>query len=148
MNQLYYSFVSVVSPVETPFHNLHEVFNCFSTPAVTPHPMEAETNPGPSLVESFKLAFDDSETADVKFLVEGREINAHRALLKIRCQHFRSMFQVCPIINVYAHVESIWFPIGMRSRNLFSSFGSIKKPGFVKRLHDRLPQAYQTDLTL
>ena len=95
MNQLYYSFVSVVSPVETPFHNLHEVFKCFSTPAVTPHPMEAETNPGPSLVESFKLAFDDSETADVKFLVEGREINAHRALLKIRCQHFRSMFQVC-----------------------------------------------------
>ena len=40
------------------------------------------------------MAFDDSETADVKFMVEGREINAHRALLKIRCQHFRSMFQV------------------------------------------------------
>lgn len=96
---------SVVSPVETPFHNLHEVFNCFSTPAVTPHPMEAETNPGPSLVESFKLAFDDSETADVKFLVEGREINAHRALLKIRCQHFRSMFQHCWEENDNSDVE-------------------------------------------
>ena len=110
MNQLYYSFVSVVSPVETPFHNLHEVFNCFSTPAVTPHPMEAETNPGPSLVESFKLAFDDSETADVKFLVEGREINAHRALLKIRCQHFRSMFQVNTYVllvtNMYSRLSN------------------------------------------
>ena len=73
----YVSFL-VVSPVETPFHNLHEVFNCFSSPAVTPHPMEAEIAPGPSLVESFKMAFDDSETADIKFLVEGREINAHR----------------------------------------------------------------------
>ena len=110
MNQLYYSFVSVVSPVETPFHNLHEVFNCFSTPAVTPHPMEAETNPGPSLVESFKLAFDDSETADVKFLVEGREINAHRALLKIRCQHFRSMFQVKFIYSEKATTFGEIFP--------------------------------------
>ena len=73
----YVSFL-VVSPVETPFHNLHEVFNCFSSPAVTPHPMEAEIAPGPSLVESFKMAFDDSETADIKFLVEGREINAHK----------------------------------------------------------------------
>ena len=55
--------------------------------------MEAELPPGPSIVESFKMAFDDSQTSDVKFIVEGRTINAHRALLKIRCQHFRSMFQ-------------------------------------------------------
>ena len=47
---------------------------------------------GPTLLESFKMAFDDAETADVKFLCEGREINAHKALLKIRCEHFRSMF--------------------------------------------------------
>lgn len=85
---------SVINPVETPFHNLHEVLNRFSNPAVTSHPMEAEMPPGPSLVESFKMAFDDQETSDVKFVVDGREINAHRALLKIRCQHFRSMFQV------------------------------------------------------
>ena len=67
--------------------------------------MEAEMPPGPSLVESFKMAFDDSETADVKFLVEGREISAHKALLKIRCQHFRSMFQDCWEENERAVVE-------------------------------------------
>lgn len=32
-------------------------------------------------------------TADVKLMVEGRAIHAHRAILKIRCEHFRSMLQ-------------------------------------------------------
>ena len=84
---------SCVKPVETPFRNLHEVFSSFSTPAVTPYQMEAEMPQGPSILESFKTAFDDPNTSDIKFLVEGREIHAHRALLKIRCEHFRSMFQ-------------------------------------------------------
>ena len=84
---------SVVKPVETPFHNLHQVFNCFATPAVTPHPLEAEQLPGPTLIESFKNAFDDANTSDIKFLVDGKEIHAHKSLLKIRCQHFRSMFE-------------------------------------------------------
>ncbi len=41
-----------------------------------------------------KLAFDDASTSDVRFLVETKEIHAHKAVLKIRCEHFRSMFQV------------------------------------------------------
>jgi hypothetical protein len=41
-----------------------------------------------------KLAFDDASTSDVRFLVEAKEIHAHKAVLKIRCEHFRSMFQV------------------------------------------------------
>lgn len=84
---------SVVTPVVTPFRDLHQVFNSFSSPAVTPHPLEAETPPGPTIIESFKKAFDDPNTSDIKFLVDGSEIHAHKALLKIRCQHFRSMFQ-------------------------------------------------------
>ena len=60
---------------------------------MTPHPLEAETPPGPTIIESFKKAFDDPNTSDIKFLVDGSEIHAHKALLKIRCQHFRSMFQ-------------------------------------------------------
>ena len=32
---------SVIKPMETPFQNLHQVFNSFSTPAVTPHPCKS-----------------------------------------------------------------------------------------------------------
>lgn len=96
---------AVVSPSETPFQSLHDVFHGFSHPCVTPFPMEAEVPLGPSLIESFKLAFDDPETSDIKFLVEGREINAHKALLKIRCEHFRSMFQDCWNENGQSVVE-------------------------------------------
>ncbi len=49
---------------------------------------------GPSVYDSMKLAFDDASTSDVRFLVEAKEIHAHKAVLKIRCEHFRSMFQV------------------------------------------------------
>ena len=102
---------SVVSPTETPFISLHDVFSCFATPSVTYIPMETEVTSGPSVYDSLKLAFDDDQTADVRyiiqsskfvsiltsnsrFLVENKEIHAHKAVLKIRCEHFRSMFQV------------------------------------------------------
>ena len=53
---------------------------------------------GPNVYDSLKQAFDDAATADVKFLVENKEIHAHKAVLKIRCEHFRSMFQVNALI--------------------------------------------------
>ena len=55
--------------------------------------METEVSTGPSVYDSMKLAFDDVETADVRFVVDNKEIHAHKAVLKIRCEHFRSMFQ-------------------------------------------------------
>jgi len=84
---------SVVSPTLTPFSALHDVFACFATPSVTFVPMETEITAGPNVYDSLKQAFDDSSTSDVRFLVENREIHAHKAVLKIRCEHFRSMFQ-------------------------------------------------------
>ena len=85
---------SVVLPTPTSFVRLQDVFACFATPAVTPVPMVTEISSVPNIIDSLKLAFDDASTADVRFVVEGREINVHRAILKIRCEHFRSMFQV------------------------------------------------------
>ena len=85
---------SVSLPTETPFRTLHEVFACFSSPSVTHSPMATEPPAGPSVHDSLRLAFDDASTADVRFVVEGREIHVHKAILKIRCEHFRSMFQV------------------------------------------------------
>ena len=48
---------------------------------------------------SNRLAFDDASTADLTFLVENKEIHVHKALLKIRCEHFRSMFQVRRLVR-------------------------------------------------
>lgn len=39
------------------------------------------------------LCIKTKETSDIKFSVEGKTIHAHKAVLKIRCEYFRSMFQ-------------------------------------------------------
>ena len=50
---------SVVSPTDTPFKNMHDVFACFSTPAVTWKPIEAKCFEDMGIIEALKLAFDD-----------------------------------------------------------------------------------------
>jgi len=86
---------SVVVPTETPFGSIHEVFASFAAPCVTHLPMVTEVQTGLSVLDSLSQAFDDPVTCDVKFLIveDSREIHVHKAVLKIRCEHFRSMFQ-------------------------------------------------------
>lgn len=84
---------SVTSPNETPFHSLHDAFACFASPTVTWKPMELDVERAVRVYDSLKGAFDDSETSDLKFSIESKLIYVHKAILKIRCQHFRSMFQ-------------------------------------------------------
>ncbi|XP_072180243.1 RCC1 and BTB domain-containing protein 1-like [Diadema setosum] len=85
---------SVLSPMETRFTCLDDVFACFSSPAVTYKLLTFENFAGRrALEETLAVAFDNQETCDLRFMVEDRSIHVHKALLKIRCQHFRSMFQ-------------------------------------------------------
>ena len=53
------------------------------------------------MLDSLKEAFDDPSTSDITFVVgdETKEIHVHKAVLKIRCQHFRSMFQVSKCVS-------------------------------------------------
>lgn len=46
-----------------------------------------------TVADSLKKEFDSPETADLKFRIDGKYIHVHKAVLKIRCEHFRSMFQ-------------------------------------------------------
>ncbi|XP_014672354.1 PREDICTED: RCC1 and BTB domain-containing protein 1-like [Priapulus caudatus] len=46
-----------------------------------------------SVAQSVALSFDDPATSDVKIALEGKIIHVHKVILKIRCEHFRSMFQ-------------------------------------------------------
>ncbi|KDR17139.1 RCC1 and BTB domain-containing protein 1-like isoform X2 [Zootermopsis nevadensis] len=84
---------SIISPTETPFTSLHDVFACFSTPSVSWKPMEVDLDAGEKITDSLKLAFDDSSSSDLTITVSGKPIHVHKAVLKIRCQYFRSMFQ-------------------------------------------------------
>ncbi|ODN05802.1 RCC1 and BTB domain-containing protein 1 [Orchesella cincta] len=83
---------AVVSPVETLFKSMHDVFACYSTPPVTYKPIEAKQYDDLSIVDALKLAFDDPKTSDIQFVVEAKTINAHKAILRIRSDHFRCMF--------------------------------------------------------
>jgi hypothetical protein len=45
-----------------------------------------------SYVYDMRHLIDDEEFADVRFIVEGRAISAHRAILACRSEHFKAMF--------------------------------------------------------
>jgi len=55
--------------------------------------MEVDADAGEKVTDSLKLAFDDPSSSDLTITVSGTPIHVHKAVLKIRCQHFRSMFQ-------------------------------------------------------
>ncbi|XP_061158754.1 RCC1 and BTB domain-containing protein 1-like [Syngnathus typhle] len=71
---------AVVMPRLTHFTNTDDVFACDDDLPLT-------------VTEALKNEFDSPETADLKFIVEGKCIHVHKAVLKIRCEHFRSMFR-------------------------------------------------------
>jgi len=83
----------VSSPALTPYASLHEVFACFSSPSVTYKPLHVSSFATCKVANSVQKAFDDPTTSDVKFLVDGKYIYVHKAILKIRCEHFNTMFQ-------------------------------------------------------
>ncbi|XP_078613708.1 RCC1 and BTB domain-containing protein 1-like isoform X1 [Branchiostoma floridae x Branchiostoma japonicum] len=84
---------SITSPMETRFSTVDDAFACFSMPAVTWRPLSFETDNFYTIERHLRMAFDNQETSDLKFMVEGRVVHVHKAVLKIRCEHFRSMFQ-------------------------------------------------------
>uniref|UniRef100_A0A2I3G8M1 RCC1 and BTB domain-containing protein 2 n=1 Tax=Nomascus leucogenys TaxID=61853 RepID=A0A2I3G8M1_NOMLE len=84
---------SVILPHLTHFSCTDDVFACFATPAVTWRLLSVEPDDHLTVAESLKREFDNPDTADLKFLVDGKYIYAHKVLLKIRCEHFRSSLE-------------------------------------------------------
>ncbi|XP_072254755.1 RCC1 and BTB domain-containing protein 1 [Pyxicephalus adspersus] len=64
----------ILSPLLTNFTCTDDVFACFSNP--------------PVMWRMLSIGW-----GGVRFRVEGKDIHVHRAVLKIRCEHFRRMFQ-------------------------------------------------------
>nr|KAF6428368.1 RCC1 and BTB domain containing protein 2 [Rousettus aegyptiacus] len=84
---------SVILPHLTHFSCTDDVFACFATPAVSWRLLSVEPDDHLTVAESLKREFDNPNTADLKFLVDGKYIYAHKVLLKIRCEHFRSSLE-------------------------------------------------------
>ncbi|XP_063067655.1 RCC1 and BTB domain-containing protein 1 [Engraulis encrasicolus] len=84
---------ALMLPHLTHFSCTDDVFACFATPSVMWRLLAMEQDDFLTVAEALKQEFDSPETADLKFSVDGRYIHVHKAILKIRCEHFRSMFQ-------------------------------------------------------
>lgn len=87
---------NVLLPLETRFTSLDDVFAGFSTPSCTwrtvqPMPDAAVDNGG--LVKCIAGRFDDINTSDLTIVVGERKIFVHKAILRMRCEYFYSMFQ-------------------------------------------------------
>ncbi|KAI9547078.1 RCC1 and BTB domain-containing protein 1 [Dissostichus eleginoides] len=84
---------SIVLPLLTHFTCTDDVFACFATPSVMWKLLSMEHDDFLTVAQSLKKEFDNPDTADLKFCVDGKHICVHKAILKIRCEHFRTMFQ-------------------------------------------------------
>uniref|UniRef100_A0A8C2ANT1 Regulator of chromosome condensation (RCC1) and BTB (POZ) domain containing protein 2 n=1 Tax=Cyprinus carpio TaxID=7962 RepID=A0A8C2ANT1_CYPCA len=82
---------AVAYPHLTHFTSTDDVFACFATPAVTWHLLSVDGDDYLTVAQSLKREFDSPEISDLKFLVDGKCIHVHKALLKIRCEHFRAL---------------------------------------------------------
>uniref|UniRef100_A0A8C8A5J7 Regulator of chromosome condensation (RCC1) and BTB (POZ) domain containing protein 2 n=1 Tax=Oryzias sinensis TaxID=183150 RepID=A0A8C8A5J7_9TELE len=82
---------AVSSPHLTHFSSTDDVFACFATPAVTWHLLSVDGDDYLTVAQSLKKEFDSPEISDLKFLVDGKCIHVHKTLLKIRCEHFRTL---------------------------------------------------------
>ncbi|KAI1903822.1 hypothetical protein AGOR_G00031160 [Albula goreensis] len=82
---------AVLSPHLTHFTCTDDVFACFATPSVTWHLLTVDGDDYLTVAQSLKKEFDSPEISDLKFLVDGKCIHVHKALLKIRCEHFRAL---------------------------------------------------------
>ena len=64
--------------------------------------------PQSSLVDDFRRLLNDSDTADVCFMVENKEVYAHRAILAVRSQYFHAMLfngHMCESTNDQKPIE-------------------------------------------
>ncbi|MED6284290.1 RCC1 and BTB domain-containing protein 1 [Characodon lateralis] len=80
-------------PHLTHFTSTDDVFACFATPSVMWRLVCMEHDDFMTVSEALRKEFDSPETTDLKFSVDGKCIHVHKAVLKIRCEHFRSMFR-------------------------------------------------------
>ncbi|XP_039252770.1 RCC1 and BTB domain-containing protein 1-like isoform X2 [Styela clava] len=100
---------STAQPILTDFSSVDAVFAGFSSPPVSWRPMVLSKESEPSVQQSIACAFNDETTSDLRIVADGKVIYVHKALLKIRCDYFRRMFQSHWDENTQDKVEIIGY---------------------------------------
>ncbi|XP_015183789.1 PREDICTED: RCC1 and BTB domain-containing protein 1-like isoform X2 [Polistes dominula] len=108
---------SITIPTPTPLTNLHDVLACYASPRVMHRPLYLYAAEESSIVDCLRDAFNDSTTSDLTIQVDGKPIHVHKAVLKIRCQYFRTMFQGAWAENSQTVIEHDQF-----SHDVYKSF--------------------------
>uniref|UniRef100_A0A8C6UJ48 Regulator of chromosome condensation (RCC1) and BTB (POZ) domain containing protein 1 n=1 Tax=Neogobius melanostomus TaxID=47308 RepID=A0A8C6UJ48_9GOBI len=84
---------SLLLPTLTHFSCTDDVFAGFASPPVMWRLVSVDPEDFLTVAEALRKEFDSPETCDLRFSVDGKCIHVHKAVLKIRCEHFRSMFR-------------------------------------------------------
>ncbi|CAL7941032.1 unnamed protein product [Xylocopa violacea] len=85
---------SIKVPMLTQLRRVHDAFACFASPSVTHQPLVFHNDEETNLT-----------TSDLVIQVHGKPIHVHKAILKIRCHYFRSMFQDHWVENSQSIIE-------------------------------------------
>ncbi|XP_031850186.2 RCC1 and BTB domain-containing protein 1-like isoform X1 [Nomia melanderi] len=102
---------AILTPLLTSLKNVHDVFACYATTKVMHQPLIlSDVKAEKDLMDCLKEAFDDSTTSDLTIQVEGQPIYVHKAMLKIRSQYFKTMFQDHWIENNKSVIECSEYP--------------------------------------
>ncbi|XP_046853542.1 RCC1 and BTB domain-containing protein 1-like isoform X2 [Xenia sp. Carnegie-2017] len=85
---------SVTCLTATNFKFADDAFGCLSSPSSMSRPLcIGDKKPSKTVSEAIALAFNDETTSDVTFIIGEKYVHAHKAILKVRCEYFKTMFQ-------------------------------------------------------
>ncbi|OAD52202.1 RCC1 and BTB domain-containing protein 1 [Eufriesea mexicana] len=83
----------VRAPILTVLKCLHDGLAFYAYPRVMHRPLILQDHKETNLTNSLKEAFDNPTTSDLTIQVDGKNIFVHKAILRIRSQYFKMMFQ-------------------------------------------------------
>ncbi|CAK9798779.1 RCC1 and BTB domain-containing protein 1 [Anthophora quadrimaculata] len=84
----------VTVPTVTHLECLHDALACYAPPRIMHESLIVNSEEeSANLVDSIREAFDDANTSDLVVEVQGELIYVHKAILKIRCRYFKTMFE-------------------------------------------------------
>ncbi|KAK9296481.1 hypothetical protein QLX08_009530 [Tetragonisca angustula] len=83
----------ILMPMRTTLKCIYYVFTYYASPNIAHQPFIFHSDKETNLADSLRDAFDDPTTSDLTIQAHGKSIHVHKAILKIRSNYFKMMFQ-------------------------------------------------------